>query len=246
MNYNWEALQEARNQGLVLSQADMVMLLRSDEYHVTDDGRVFGPYGELKLSPDSQGYIVISMSCKIGDKRVVTPVYVHRLQAYQKFGLKLFEPGIEVRHHPDPDKANNHVDNIQIGTRAQNNHDKDDTFNAADVPELREIIRCNLEAGMTFAAMAGVFGKSYRSIANLSLGTTYQHLKGPRRNKDYAYHNPGQSKLSEEEVIEIREMYATGDYTQAELAEEFGVRQTAISRIVRGEVYRYVGGPITR
>jgi 5-methylcytosine-specific restriction endonuclease McrA len=44
--------------------------------------------------------------------------------------------------------------------------------------------------------------------------------------------NPS-SKLIEEEVLEIRDLYATGECTQQELADEFDVTQAAISLIVR-------------
>ena len=40
-------------------------------------------------------------------------------------------------------------------------------------------------------------------------------------------------RLSEQDVKEIRERYANGDVFQRELALEFGVNQTVISRVVR-------------
>lgn len=45
----------------------------------------------------------------------------------------------------------------------------------------------------------------------------------------------GQSTLTDAQVIEIRERYATGDAKQVDLAQEFGVGQQQVSRIVRGE-----------
>ena len=43
----------------------------------------------------------------------------------------------------------------------------------------------------------------------------------------------GMSKLTEEQVIEIRRRYADGGVTQQELGDEFGIHQTRISDIVR-------------
>lgn len=50
-------------------------------------------------------------------------VSVHRLVAYQKYGDKIFEPGIEVRHF-DSISTNNLEDNILIGTHSQNMMDQ--------------------------------------------------------------------------------------------------------------------------
>jgi DNA invertase Pin-like site-specific DNA recombinase len=40
------------------------------------------------------------------------------------------------------------------------------------------------------------------------------------------------ARITEEQVVEMRRRYAAGDVTQHELAEEFGVNQTTISRII--------------
>jgi len=50
----------------------------------------------------------------------------------------------------------------------------------------------------------------------------------------------GFSKLADEDVIEIRKLYATGRYTQAELGEMFGVDQTTISLIVNRVTWQHV------
>lgn len=50
------------------------------------------------------------------------------------------------------------------------------------------------------------------------------------------------SKLTKEEVLEIREMYAVGGYTQQELADEFGVHPAHISRVVNRKKWSWLGG----
>ncbi len=47
--------------------------------------------------------------------------------------------------------------------------------------------------------------------------------------------NHGNCKLIDIECDLIRIKYATGDYKQKDLAEEFGIGQTHVSRVVRGE-----------
>ena len=48
------------------------------------------------------------------------------------------------------------------------------------------------------------------------------------------------SKLTEDDVREIRLLWATGKYYQRELAKQFGVLQTTISRIVRRDSWKHI------
>lgn len=54
----------------------------------------------------------------------------------------------------------------------------------------------------------------------------------------------GSSKLTDSIVLKIRRLFASGRYTQVELASRFGVRQGIISGIVRGVAWTHVGGPL--
>lgn len=49
------------------------------------------------------------------------------------------------------------------------------------------------------------------------------------------------AKLSDDQVAEIRERYAVGGISQTALAREYGVNQTNISSIVRGDTYKVIG-----
>jgi len=55
----------------------------------------------------------------------------------------------------------------------------------------------------------------------------------------------GRLKLSEEAARNIRERYAAGGTTQVALAAEFGVPHTRISKVIRGQIWRSAGGPIS-
>jgi DNA-binding MarR family transcriptional regulator len=48
------------------------------------------------------------------------------------------------------------------------------------------------------------------------------------------------AKLTEVEVILIRELYATGKYKQRELAVKFGVKVPAISRIINKKRWKHI------
>lgn len=52
--------------------------------------------------------------------------------------------------------------------------------------------------------------------------------------------NNGRAKLTETDVIEIINLYKTGDYKQAELAEMFGIVQTGISGIVLRKTWKHI------
>lgn len=51
----------------------------------------------------------------------------------------------------------------------------------------------------------------------------------------------GMSLLTEEDVVEIRRLYSTGDYKQKELAVMFGVSRTTISSVVTYKAWKHVG-----
>ena len=55
----------------------------------------------------------------------------------------------------------------------------------------------------------------------------------------------GTTKLTEAQVVDIRERYANGECTQQELADQYGIVFSNVSMIVRGETWQDVGGPRT-
>lgn len=87
-------------------------------YTINHAGVVWSPrLRELKLIPDHEGYLYFSGK-RIAGLATLT-VRVHRLQAFHKFGNRMFEPGLEVRHL-DNDSSNNSRDNIGLGTHQEN------------------------------------------------------------------------------------------------------------------------------
>lgn len=53
-------------------------------------------------------------------------------------------------------------------------------------------------------------------------------------------------KLTEKDIIQIRELYSTGEYFQKELARIYDVTQTTINGIVTGKQWKHVSGPVTK
>jgi DNA-binding XRE family transcriptional regulator len=51
--------------------------------------------------------------------------------------------------------------------------------------------------------------------------------------------------LTENEVVRIRNLYASNEFNQKELAKRFGVDNSTICQIIRGQKWKHAGGPIT-
>lgn len=90
-------------------------------YTIDSKGIVYNKkFEKLKLTEES-GYYYITI--RIPDSKIPVKIRIHRLQAYKKFGDKIFEKGIVVRHLNGNSK-NNCYDNIEIGTQSENMYDK--------------------------------------------------------------------------------------------------------------------------
>ena len=85
------------------------------------DGVVKSPRGEVvTLRLSSGGYQQFSIHIKRGDNPKLTRnVMVHRLVGYLKYGDKIYDYGMCIRHI-DGDKLNNSYDNLVIGTHRDN------------------------------------------------------------------------------------------------------------------------------
>ena len=93
-------------------------------YSVSKDGKTITSFTGKVLKPRvmnrGKGYFCFGVR---DDDIPSRPVLVHRLQAYQKFGEKIFEKGIQVRHL-DGNSMNNSWENIAIGTQSENSMDR--------------------------------------------------------------------------------------------------------------------------
>lgn len=49
-----------------------------------------------------------------------------------------------------------------------------------------------------------------------------------------------QSKLTEPQVVQIRSLYAAGGITQQQLSDQFGINQSAVSRVISGQRWNHV------
>ena len=101
-----------------LNQRDLLDKVLSKGYKINLEGKVFNNNREILGTLGRYKYFTIRLNGKTNTK-----VKFHRLQAYVKYGEKLFEEGIEVRHF-NGDNFDNSWDNILIGSHSDNMMDK--------------------------------------------------------------------------------------------------------------------------
>lgn len=95
------------------------MLAYERGYRISEQGLCFNKSGkQVGGYTNNTGYLAFSLRVDKIPKRV----NIHRLQAFQKYGHKLYEKGIMVRHL-NGIKTDNSWDNIAIGTNSQNQMD---------------------------------------------------------------------------------------------------------------------------
>lgn len=147
--------------------------------------------------------------------------------------------GLVVRHRCDNGICTN-PGHLEIGTHADNVQDmfdrgrRDGVSNAGSrhrtPEEVEEVKRLHAE-GRSFSDIARRLGGTRQSAAKIVRGESYQNA-GRRKSS--------LTKLSDNQVRELRSLYASGDYSQQDLANKFGIHQTAASLIIRGKTYPHV------
>ncbi|MGE0790822.1 MAG: hypothetical protein AB7S26_34425 [Sandaracinaceae bacterium] len=82
------------------------------------------------------------------------------------------------------------------------------------------------------------YGLGTHQIGRLTRGEAREGAGGPVSSN-------GRTKLTPKQVASLRKRYSKGIASQATLAREFGISAAAVSRLVRGNTYEDVGGPLT-
>lgn len=84
-------------------------------------------------------------------------------------------------------------------------------------------------------------------VENLSWGN---HLENSRDAQEHGTSatgsRHGRSVLTEDQVIEIRNRYSRGGVSHDALSEEFGISRGVMSGIIRGELWKETGGPVSK
>ena len=95
------------------------IVLKVLRYTIDNNGILKNRKGKVVGSLNRQGYekiqITLDGKCK--------EIFTHRIQAFKKFGRKMYETGIQVRHLNDI-KTDNNWENIELGTAKDNYNDR--------------------------------------------------------------------------------------------------------------------------
>jgi hypothetical protein len=86
-------------------------------YFVTEEGLCYSKRGN-QVGYINNGYYKVAIKIKGRNKKFS----IHRIQAYQKYGDKIFEAGIQVRHL-NGNPLDNSWENIAIGNQSENQMD---------------------------------------------------------------------------------------------------------------------------
>lgn len=229
-----------------------------ERYEVSDLGRVRSWIAEgntrgrrrdepyiLSSYLDKNGYASVGIR-RYGKKKrwFIAPMVLEAFVGPRPSGLQAA--------HNNGKSSDNRLVNLRWATPLENTRDKIEhgTSNAVLTDEAVEAARLDWAARrLTTGALAARYSVSPGVMHAALLGKTHKAAGGPlaqRRMPVYSNtRDIGQkAKLTEAQVLSIRQRYAAGEAKQSELATEFGVGRDMISRIVRGLSYRSVGGPL--
>lgn len=204
-------------------------------YFAGEDGHVYRNGTLRKPISNGRGYLRIKTSIN----NVQKDAYVHRMVCEAYHGP--CPPDHECRHL-DGSRSNNVPSNLEWATKAVNEADKvrHGTLNWGErnglsvlTEETVTIARARAAAGEQVKQIATDLGIAANVLANAVRGKTWHRLPGALGN----YFT--RRKFSDDQVIAVRAKAAQG-WFHDDLAAEWGVTQTAISALIRGETYAHV------
>lgn len=149
-------------------------------YSVDKDGNVFNKDNKkLSIGKSKKGYL--SFNIRLDKDSNPTRSFVHRLQAYQKFGDKIFEDGIVVRHL-NGISTDNSYDNIDIGTYSQNSLDvpKEKRIRMSSQANLKynhEAIINDRKNGLSFSQIMAKHGISSKGTVSFIIKNSLESEK---------------------------------------------------------------------
>lgn len=92
------------------------------------------------------------------------------------------------------------------------------------------------EAGATFTALSRKYGISHAMIHSSVTGKHWRHLPGAATTRGY------RRALNDDEVIEMRRLYAAGGLQFREIGDRFGVPAACAAKAITGRTYGHLPG----
>lgn len=225
------------------------------DYRVGDDGTVWskkrGLWRLLSQALDTNGYPKVTLF----DSGTQRQVNVHRLVLEAFVGP--CPENCEARHFPDRRRVCNSVANLSWATKLTNISDQvthgtrlagESKANAKISNKVASSIVQDLlgDASLTMAQIAKRHSVSESCVAQIRSGGRWQCVSGgsiSRSGLRARGEKNGSAKLTEQQVVEIRQRAAAGETFRA-IADDFDVKDPIIFHIARGNSWKHVGGPI--
>jgi len=168
-----------------LSKGGQGIIIANKQGYKIVDGNIFNPKNRvLKGGRDKDGYHFFS----IREQNIQYNIRVHRLLAFQKYGMAMFESGIVVRHLNGNNKDNSDL-NIAIGTVSENEMDKPIEqrkkvgLRAAECSRkytnefINTVRQTRIDENLSYAKLAKKFNLPTPSVAHLIVNNNYQTYK---------------------------------------------------------------------
>lgn len=206
-------------------------------YFATVGGKIMRDGRELRARDNGHGYMQVTLSID-GHRR---DRYVHRLVCAAYHGLPLRDMQVA---HTNGCRSDNRPENLRWATKAENESDKEQhgtllrgaaVANAVLSDDMVLDARKRVAGGALIRDVAAELGVSCKTLASAVTGRKWSWLPlatGRRRTVN---------QFSDAQVRAIRTRYAAGERQQA-LADELGVTNATISKIVLRQRYAHVIG----
>lgn len=209
-------------------------------YKISKDGDVYSVISDilLKTHMRKDGYLAFGLY-KDGKRKTC---YVHRTVALAFIGKR--PDGLCV-NHKDGVKTNNRVDNLEYITQGENvehavrmglsNYKGENSYFSklinSDINKIRRLLDSRKFSVLEIAKM---FDVKANTIYRIKHGTTWAHIK---TDGDFDLEFDSRYKLNEYIVSDIKGLMGSGEYSQNEIAEKFGVSPQTISNIKSGRTW---------
>lgn len=187
----------------------------------------------IKLGIDDKGYYRVSL---VSDSGKTLTRQVHSLVAAAFLGPR--PQGLIVCHN-DGVKLHIHHSNLRYDTHKSNTEDlrkhgggpRGSTAPASklteqDIPQIVDLLATQR---FTQAQIAAMFGVTQRIVWHIANGRTWKHVT---HGKVVPHAGRGKRKITDAQVVEIRDRHAAGETPQA-LADEFGLCHSNVCMIVK-------------
>jgi DNA-binding MarR family transcriptional regulator len=217
-------------------------------YIVLANGTIIGPSGKtLKPTPGGTGGY-LTFKARVNGKPRTHCVHVVVCEAFHG-------PRPSAKHqvrHLDGNHLNNEAHNLKWGTAKENGEDRvrhgdsvrGERSGTAKLTwvKVREIRSLYVSGGVSTQALADRFHITRSAVQSVVRGRSWidPSYTPPDGKSTWRGEQSMKAKLTAQQVREIRSRYAAGGTVYRELAAEYGVEVSAISRIVRRDTWTHI------